>query len=610
MLVKNDLFGSFDRVIRALNQRNFLGIDTETYGLRYDQKLFAIQIHDGHETYYFNFLEGEDSLPRSCLPLLQQLFDNPTKTWFTHNAKFDCQKLLLEGLEIKGTVHCTKSIERLIYNDYIQLKGWDKPYSLDSCTRRRKKGLRKDDAVKKYIMENDLWEWQSIPGKKKRVKNLFFNKVPLEIMHNYGCLDAELTYFIGQDQIQRIPKEDERFPVFENERKLTKVLLPMAHVGIKIDRTYTQKALEYTSSELARCKAELEEMVGFPMGTTHFMKKAFEKFGYTYAINEETDNPVFDKAAMKSYNNPLAAKVLEMRHFEKYASAFYSSFLYFADYNDVIHASANQGGTLTGRMSYSDPNLQQVPKEDEDYENLPYLVRKCFVPREGYCFVMIDYSAQEFRLMLDYAGETRMIEAVNAGEDVHQATANYMGTTRKRAKTLNFALLYGVGNEELGNMLGVSTDQAVKIKDEYFAKFPKVRTLIDQIKGVAKGRGHIRNWFGRRLHVDSNRVYAAPNHLIQGGCADIVKVAMIRIHDYLQGKKSRMLIQVHDEIVFEIHQSELDIQQDLFNIMQTVYTPKNGLYLTCSVEHSWISWGACDKRKGFANERKAIQEET
>jgi DNA polymerase-1 len=171
----------------------------------------------------------------------------------------------------------------------------------------------------------------------------------------------------------------------------------------------------------------------------------------------------------------------------------------------------------------------------------------------------MDYKQQEYRLMLAYAKHWRLIEQVMAGMDVHQATAEMVGISRKHAKTLNFAVLYGAGADKIAAMLGVPVEQAAMLKKQYFAKLLEVKILINEIQNKGKGRGHVYNWLGRKLGITHpDFAYTLPNHLIQSGGADICKVAMAKCHAQLQGYDAHMVLQVHDALYFEMCKEDMD----------------------------------------------------
>ena len=238
-----------------------------------------------------------------------------------------------------------------------------------------------------------------------------------------------------------------------------------------------------------------------------------------------------------------------------------------------------------------------MSKEEDLSEK--YLIRRSFVPRPDHCFVMLDYSQMEYRMMLDYAGEMELIEQVKNGMDIHEATAQMMGVSRREAKTLNFMLLYGGGAQKLADALGLSLEEAQKLKALYFDKLPKVRSFIRKCVKVAEQRGYIVAWSGRVLrYPDSDFAYKAPNGLIQGGCADVVKHAMVECHSFLAHYKSKMLVQVHDELLFEMHKDELALVPRLQGIMEGAY-PYKHLPMEVGVDHSWVSWA--DKVEGLPN---------
>lgn len=583
-------------MVETLKKFNYIGFDTETYGTGHDDEAFSLQLSCSQGAFYINLHDYEDGTPTLdrtyAQHILSQIFSRDDVTVFIHNAKFDLRRLNQLGVrDIRASIHCTQAVERILYNQHIR-------YSLDACLKRR--GRSKSDIVMEYVRENKLYEMVSIEGKKKREKKLFYHKVPFDIMYKYGIQDAMDVLYVGMDQVANLEGTDV-WPMVLNEYKLTKVCSEMERVGVKVDLDYIQKGKQYEEEQYLRLKQEASSLAGeeFKNGPK-WLASAFDKLGQPYRRNPDTGNPIFDKSALAEMESPIANIVKDIRRSEKYIGTYYSSFHHYADRDAVVHANIRLAGTDTGRFSYSDPNLQNVPKE-ENFVKGDIQVRKCFIPRKDYCFVMIDFDQQEFRLMLDYAGDKRLIDRINEeGVDVHQATADLMRVDRKYAKTLNFGLLYGMGTEKLAKALGISQRQAQDLKFLYFSRMPDVDTLITQVVGTAKMRGYIRTWTNRKLYFpNSEYAYKAPNHLIQGGCSDIARLAMVHLHDYLADKRSRMLLQVHDEIVFEVHKDELDIVPHLKCVMESVYTPANNMKLTCGVEYSWTSWGKQDAEEGL-----------
>jgi DNA polymerase-1 len=591
ILVTTDNFGETYDILKA---EEYIGLDTETFGLKIYDDMFCLQLSTDGYQFYFNFLEYPSNPfvwdKKELLADLADLWRDKNKTWFIHNAKFDLHRFYNHAWYIRGRIHCTQAVARIIYNQHIS-------YSLDACVQRAFKE-KKDDGVEKWIKANKAYTWETIEGKKKRIKNKHYDQVPFDIMFDYGCSDVELVRKLGVWQLDKMPPDYQE--VYERECKLVKTCMDMEQEGIKIDKEYVAYAKEEEKRLLAKAKESATEQANeeYKNGPK-WLSAAFDRVGQQYRINPQTGNPMFDKDELAGMDSPLARTVREIRTREKYIGTYYSSFQHFGGVGGIVHANIRQSGTDTGRFSYSDPNLQNVPKE-EDFKRGTVQVRKCFVPREGHCFVMIDFDQQEFRLMLDYAGETSLIRKImEHGEDVHQATADMLGVSRKEAKTLNFGLLYGMGYAKLSNQLSISPAEAKELRRLYFARLPHVQKFINGVVSKAESRGYIKTWAGRRLYFpDSEYAYKAPNHLIQGGCGDIAREAMNRLSDLLAGYNTNMLVQVHDELLFEVPFDELELVDDLRKEMEDVYVPHNGMQLTCGVEHSWVSWGKQDVEDG------------
>jgi DNA polymerase I len=583
----------------------FLSLDTETTGLNSyrNDRLFSLVISSCKEDYLFNFLaykelSEEFTLPYAAIVKLSMLFLDKNIAWFIHNAKFDMAMLAKEGAYLSGIVHCTEAIARLERNTHLD-------YTLGACSERI--GLKKSDEVEEYISKNKLFHWEDIPGKKKRVKIPHFYEVPSDILFRYLAQDGRITYQLGVSQIKRIDvmsgEVGKSAPtvkqVMDNERKVTKVIFDMEQEGITIDRKFCEEAIEYEGGVIEDTKRQFKEICGIEFKDSNkLLAEAFTKMGEDYAETEK-GNPSFKDEFLEKYNTPLAKVVQAYREANKKLSTYYLNFLYFADSEDKIHANIKQSGTAPGRISCQNPNLQNLNKEDNLEEK--YIVRRAFIPPKDFIFAMIDYDQMEYRLILDLSNEKSIIEKIlYDGLDVHSATAQKMGVARDRAKTLNFLLIYGGGKEKLAKSLGISVNEATALKQAYFSSLPNLTNLSNRLIEAARQRKELFNWFGRRCYFpDSNFAYVAPNHFIQGGCADIVKIAMVKIHKFLEDKKSKLLLQIHDELLFKIHLSEIPIVTTLKNVMENVYPYKN-LPMTCSVSWSKKSWA--DKVKGFPNE--------
>lgn len=628
----------FESALKRFEKPGTYALDTETTGLHPYQgdRLFSIILGDADGECYFNFqsypgLADHWTLPREWLSRFAEMFRTCETTWLLSNGKFDLGFLAVENLTVLGKIHCTEAIGRVERNNRFR-------YGIDHLA--KEIGESKSDAVRDYIKKHKLYRVE-LDEEGEEVKIPEFHRVPLEIIHPYGEQDARITRKVAMRQVARLSELCAQTPagratpgnIARNEARLTRTCFNMERTGIKLNRAYTLEAAAYERGEVKKALGEFKRATGLEfVDSGKVLAEAFTRLGVKYPTTEK-GNPSFKADVLEGFNNEAARLVLNYRHAAKRLNTYYLNFLKYADSDDVIHAVIRQGGTETGRFSYADPNLQNLPKRKET-KGGPFNVRRCFVPRPGFYFAMLDYDQMEYRMLLDYAGQMDVIAAVKGGLDVHEATAKMMGVEREPAKTLNFMLLYGGGVAKLCAALfkpelpvellkelvrinlwnkgpenqkrydylmqGVShatldadiakLRQALQLKEQYFAKLPRVKEFVDTVVKVAKTRGFVRNWAGRICNFSNpDFAYAAPNHIIQGGGADAIKFSMNEVDELLKGKKSRIVVQVHDELGLEVHESESGIEQEVKAIMEKAY-PSKHLPLTVGVEYSRESW--------------------
>ncbi len=599
---------SLDVVLKHLAATPVLALDTETTGLRayHGDKLFCIVIATDTKEYYFNFHpEHPQCLGKMHFAAMQgALFSDAAKTWVLQNAKFDLAILAASSGEIAGAIHDTMAVARVTRNDRLAL-------GLDSLA--SDIGRAKIDQVKEHIKKEKLWEWQKVPGKDKREKIMFFGKVPFEIMLPYAEMDVRLTYDIYLHQLKELQElyDEHRaleWPnpicVYNNEMELTPALFRMEREGVMIDRKFCEAAAAYETGRMRGLEERFFNETGLRFKNSgKVFEKVFEGENFIYGKPTKKTfqiNPVFDSDVLRTFKNPMALLVCEWRDAKSKAD-YYNGFLWNADKNSIIHCNFRQAGTVTGRMASAEPNLQNLSRPDEGdvRDHAAFTIRRAIIPRApGRFFAMLDFEQMEYKLLLDIIGVKDLIEKVAGGYDVHQATADLTGLSRSSAKTVNFGLIYGQGVTLLAKNLGVSKSSAEDIKSRVLSAIPELDAFISQVQHKAEKRGFVFNWMGRRCYFKDPRFsYKAVNHLIQGGCADINKLALVKVDNFLRGFDMKIVLNVHDEIVLEGTMKEAHLLPEVKIIMESVYTPKNGLGMSVGVDHSFKS--LADKIEGF-----------
>jgi DNA polymerase-1 len=575
MLVTND---NVQSVIEGLLPCKRLVVDTETTGLKpFDGcTLFSLAIHDGEQGYYFNFnhYEGKDEYVLPSPLILKPLFDEP-RLWIGHNIKFDLHFLAEAGLVACNwtAFYDTMVGARILRNDEIS-------YSLDNCAQRNL-DAKKDDEVKAWLDENKAFTKIDVPGKAAQVKAYHYENVPFDLISKYAIKDVELTQGLFDFQMPKF--SDEEKEVVQQESYLIKVFYDMERRGIKIDPDFVKAGYSYERIERDKVLSEFKELTGEELvDSGKALAPIFERYGFELPLTFKSKQPDVSENVLRTMDHELPKLVLRFRDHEKRHS-YFGNYIYHSDSNDVVHANIRQAGTTTGRLSYMEPNLQNIPSSDDS----KFPIRRAFVPRDGYFFLMVDYAQMEFRLLLDYANEEELIRRIkDDGHDPHDATAELTGLTRKAAKTLNFGLLYGMGIKKLGNAIGVGFDESKSFKQKYFQALPRVKNIIYKAQDTQRSRKFVKNWMGRRYYLDDPRfAYRAINSIIQGGCADICKKAMLSLYNELEGTDAHLLVQIHDEVLFEIPNDRVDLIETIVGIMDNAY-PYRNMPLTTTAAYS------------------------
>ena len=620
----------FNELLTRINNTDIFAYDTETNGKfsRFQVSLVGISFGFDSLAYYIplGHLESDgqlDQLPIDyVLAQLKPVFEDPNRRYIAHNAKFDEMVLSVYDIECKGSGDDTYIMAWLLSED------------------RGSKGLKA--LAKRYLNANmETYEdvISSAPKKRGVDRDYSFARVPLENALSYAADDAYYTlklYQLFEPQL----KEQKLWEAYEKiERPFNRVLRHIEATGVAINTEY----LDYADQKLPKIaeavESEIYEEAGevFNIGSGQQLGKVlFEKLKISDNVPKtEKGNYATDKKTLSIYatKHKIVDNILRRKKIQKTHSTFVAGLKEFVDADDKVHPSFNGCGTVTGRLSCSKPNLQQI--EGDEVEEIK--VRNFFVPSKGYVFCVGDYSQVELRVMAHLAKDEGMINAFISGRDFHEETAravfkvpkNQEVTHRQRfgAKAVNFGTGYGRGPASIAEQTGSAVqcahwpkfDQVTKkwrqsnaercnncakcFIEGWFDAFPGVRVLKQKTLEDARKRGFVRTLSGRKRRLPDIRSedYMARggaerqafNTRIQGSAADIIKLAMIALEPELEKLGARMAIQIHDELVVEapIDKAE-EVVETMKHVMENPLNGKNPLALPLVTEPKIVSkWG-------------------
>lgn len=597
LVTKRNFDSALSTITEFAKREKMLGFDTETTSIHFWDsvphadagiipRVFSMQFATDKEEFYFDFNHSDDKLGDVHFGTIhRELAQNPDLLWYIANAPFDLQHCANHDVHFAGTVHCTKAIARVVDNTEPSLK-------LDDLGLKYL-GVGKDDVITLLKERGHLTKVKKFGYNEKFDECLHFDRLELAELVAYGKKDTRLCFDLGVWQIKKILELDRTIEqsngrklwnVLENEHKLTKIIFEMAREGVKIDRKYTEEAYEHEVTEYRAIESELDRLSKTYLPETKIdwlsakqLEPLFKAMGEPFKYTAK-GNATFDREALEDSESEIAKLIIKYRNHNKRAHTYFENFLWLADRNDIVHAEPQQSGTGYARMSYWNPNLQNVPKR-RDKEEAKYKVRRCFVPKPGTILADFDYKGAEYYMGVDYAKEMPVVEQLLNGENPHKTLAAAMNLkTYDDAKTMTYRILYGAGQEAVGRSLGYKGAEAKRLgkkyKEEYFRRMPAVANLIRTVTRTAESRGMIFNWLGRILKYDQTNSYAATNGLLQSGVGDLTKVAMVRIHELLKDYKSSILIQVHDSLVMKLYPDEVHLIPKIKELMVTSFPHK------------------------------------
>ena len=564
-LVEND--ADIKALVEQLsNQKQFV-FDTETTNIEvYSAELVAVSFAiKAHEAWYLPMPAEYDACQKK-LELLRPLFEDESILKIGQNLKYDISMLAQYGISVKGPMFDTMLAHYLLEPE--------QRHNMD------------------YLAEVYL-NYTPIPiedliGKGRQQKTM--REVPVETVKEYAAEDADITLQL-YEQLQPMLKENGAERLFYDiEMPLVPVLSRMEANGVRIDSRNLQQISEEFGGEIRKIETQIYELAGTPfniaspkqLGEILFEKlKIDEKAKKTKTGQYATGEEVLQKLAHK---HPIIPLILDYRSFTKLKSTYLDALPALVNPKDgLIHTSYNQAVTATGRLSSNNPNLQNIPVRTEKGRE----IRRAFVPRsEQYTLLAADYSQIELRIIAHLSQDPAMVADFNLGHDIHAATAakvfhvpmeEVTKEQRSRAKAVNFGIIYGMSAFGLAERMEIPRSEAADIIKKYFEEYAGIRAYMDRSIAMAKERGYAETILGRRRYLrdinSSNSVVRgfaernAINAPIQGSSADMIKIAMIGIHEEMERLKmqSKMILQVHDELVFDAHLDELDDLKAIVN---------------------------------------------
>jgi len=542
---------------RIAASREF-AIDVETTDLEFHRsRIVGLSIAFPEVGYYIPFLVPETEQRKPDFTIADfaaefgDILADPRIGKIGHNIKFDLLHLQSQGIGIAGWRDDTMLVSYLLYPN------------------RRTHGLK--DLTRECLHHNPT-EYQELVGKGKAAMPL--PEVPLERIGRYCIEDSYLSLKLAERLKPELVQKN-LTELYENlEMPLVEVLAAMEWAGIRIDCDYLERAGRILNEKIGACEEEICGMAGY-----RFNLNSSQQLGEL--LFERMNLPMGKKTRKtKAYSTdievlselqgfPIVARIIEYRTYKKLLSTYVEGLAAACTGAGRVHTSFNQTVTATGRLSSSNPNLQNIPVGETGGVH----IRRAFIAREGWRLLAADYSQIELRVMAHFSGDPQLIDAFARGMDIHQHTADRVfgilskqPEMRRRAKIINFSILYGSGAFSLSKELGVGISEAKSFIDAYFDAYRGVRAWIDRTIAAAEIDPEVRTLAGRirpipeiqsqnrTIKENGNRM--AINTIIQGSAADIIKKAMIEVHKGVAGMESRMLMQVHDELVFEYPSEE------------------------------------------------------
>ena len=556
----------FKQWLERLENAELFAFDTETTSLDYSKaKIVGVSfaVTPGKAAYVplaHDYAGVPDQLNRTeTLEKLRPLLENPHKAKLGQNLKYDAHVLANHGITLRGIAHDTML----------------ESYVLNSTATKH----NMDDLAQEYLGVTTI-HYEDVAG--KGAKQIPFQEVPLEQAAPYAAEDADITLRLHHVLMAKLQQQPTLHKLYtEIEIPLISVLARIESNGVLIDAAMlAQQSLEL-ANHIVAIEQQAHDLAGhtFNLGSPKQIQDIlYDQLQLPVLKKTPKGQPSTEESVLQelAIDYPLPKLILDYRSLSKLKSTYTDKLpQQVDDKTGRIHTSYHQAVAATGRLSSSDPNLQNIPIRSEEGRK----IRQAFIAPKGYKIVAADYSQIELRIMAHLSADAGLLKAFSEGQDVHRATAaEVFGVApdqvttdlRRSAKAINFGLIYGMSSFGLAQQLGLSRSQAQSYIDLYFTRYPGVKNYMDSIREQAREQGYVETLFGRRLYLPeiksrnaARRQYAertAINAPMQGTAADIIKRAMISTDQWLQQDKpaAKMIMQVHDELVFEVAEDQVE----------------------------------------------------
>jgi len=580
-----------DDLIGILSTSSEICFDTETTSVEpFKADLvgmsFAVK---AHEAFYVPLPQNRAEAQK-ILERFRPIFESKNSDKIGQNIKFDLLMLDRYGITVQGRLFDTMVAHYLLNPEL-------------------RHGM---DYMAETVLNYRTIHIEELIGAKGK-NQLTMDRVSLDKIAEYAAEDADITLQLHAVLAQKIGENHLEHLFYDIEMPLVRVLAKMEKNGVLIDDFALAQSSQTMTAALTKIEREIKQMAGYninvgspkQVGELLFDRlKIAEKAKKTKTGQYVTDEETLESLRPK---HPIVAKILDYRGLKKLLSTYIDALPALINpTTGKVHTSFNQTVTATGRLSSSNPNLQNIPIRDEQGKE----IRRAFIAENGCLFLSVDYSQVELRIMAHLSGDKRMIAAFENDHDIHAATAaniykvpleSVTSEMRRKAKTANFGIIYGISAFGLAERLGIPRSEAKELIDSYFATFPEVRTYIDEAVATARKNGFVETLLHRKRylpdiasHNATVRAFAernAVNAPIQGTAADIIKIAMVRIDERLEreGLKTQMILQVHDELNFNVPLDELERVQTLVREeMEGAYQLQVPLKVDIGTGHNWL----------------------